>query len=437
MPGSDLRFELVTGPTCGNPASMTFHALTTRILIGLILGLVLGALSPHLQPGLAAQLVSTCEALGGIWLDALRMTIIPLVFSLLVVGVAQAAGTLKGGGLPGRTLLVFAVMLLVSTTIAAIATPALLDLWPAPLAAAEALRASAVGLGSQVPASPPMMEMLKSFIPANPVKAAAEGAMASIVFFGLVFGLAATRLETGRREVLFSLFDAVQATMMVIVDWVLKIAPLGVFLLAFVVGARTGFGAVGILGQYVIIVSIMCLLAGVLGLVMAVFGGRIPGGKLLTALIPVEAMAISTQSSLASLPVMLEATERLGISQSVRGLVLPMAVALFRITSPAGNLAVAIYVAHIYGVHLGPAQLAVGVVVACIVSLAAVGVASSITFFATMVPICGAMGVPMELLPLLLAVETLPDFSRTIGNVTGDVGITAWAARWGKGQARG
>jgi Na+/H+-dicarboxylate symporter len=255
------------------------------------------------------------------------------------------------------------------------------------------------------------------------------------VFFGLVFGLAATRLDPGRRDVLFGLFDAVQATMMVIVGWVLKIAPLGVFLLAFVVGAKTGFGAVGILGQYVVIVSIMCLLAGVLGLIMAIFGGKIAPGKLFTALIPVEAMAISTQSSLASLPVMLEATEKLGVPQGVRGLVLPMAVALFRITSPPGNLAVAIYVAHIDGVHLGPAQLAVGVVVACIVSLAAVGVASSVTFFTTLVPICGAMGVPMELLPLLLAVETFPDFSRTLGNVTSDVGITAWAARWGQGKA--
>lgn len=411
---------------------MSFNSPTIRILAGLILGLVLGGLSPHLPTSVADQLVTISQALGGIWLDALRMTIIPLVFSLLIVGVAQAAGAVKGGGLPGRSLLTFAVMLLASTTIAAIATPALLDIWPAPKAAAEALRASAHGLGSQVPASPPMTEMLKSFIPANPVKAAAEGAMASIVFFALVFGLAATRLEAGRRDVLFGLFDAIQATMMVIVGWVLRIAPLGVFLLAFVVGAKTGFGAVGILGQYVITVSIMCLLAGGLGLIMAIFGGRVPIAKLFSALIPVEAMAISTQSSLASLPVMLTATERLGIPQSVRGLVLPMAVALFRITSPPGNLAVAIYVAHIYGVHLGPAQLAVGVVVACIVSLAAVGVASSVTFFTTLVPICGAMGVPMELLPLLLAVETFPDFSRTIGNVTADVGVTAWAARWGK-----
>ena len=116
----------------------------------------------------------------------------------------------------------------------------------------------------------------------------------------------------------------------------------------------------------------------------------------------------------------------------MRDLVMPMAVALFRITSPAGNLAVAIYIAHIYGVALDPGRLAVGVLVASLVSLAAVGAASSITFFTTLVPICMAMGLPMDLLPLFLAVETLPDFSRTIGNVTADVGITVWAGRWVK-----
>jgi proton glutamate symport protein len=408
------------------------NSLTVRILTGLVAGLVLGAVLPMLHLAWQDGLVSSAEALGGVWLDALRMTIIPLVFSLLVVGVAQAAGTVKGGGLPAWALLAFGVMLLVSTTIAAIATPALLEVWTVPQAAAQALRASAAGGAATIPPSPPIAEWLKSFVPANPIKAAADGAMAGIVFFALVFGLAVTRLNEMRRAVIFNFFDAVQAAMMVIVDWVLFIAPLGVFLLAIVVGAKTGFGAVGVLGQYVVVVSIMCLMGGVLGILMAVFGGRIAPGKLFAALVPVEAMAISTQSSLASLPVMLEATEAVGVPQRVRGLVLPMAVALFRITSPAGNLAVAIYVAHIYGVHLGPAQLAVGVVVASLVSLAAVGVASSITFFTTLVPIFMSMGIPMDLLPLLLAVETLPDFSRTIGNVTGDVGITAWAAKWGR-----
>jgi proton glutamate symport protein len=222
----------------------------------------------------------------------------------------------------------------------------------------------------------------------------------------------------------------VQAAMMTIVHWVLEVGPLGVFLLALAVGAKVGASAVGLLGQYVIVVSIMCLAAGVMGLVAGIVGGRVSPARMFAALIPVEAMGISTQSSLASLPVMLDATETLGVPAPVRDMVMPMAVALFRITSPAGNVAVAIYVAHIYGVALDPLRLIAGVVVAALVSLAAVGVASSVTFFVTLVPIFTAMNVPLDLLPLLLPVETLPDFSRTIGNVTGDVGITAWAAKW-------
>jgi Na+/H+-dicarboxylate symporter len=164
--------------------------------------------------------------------------------------------------------------------------------------------------------------------------------------------------------------------------------------------------------------------------VVGLVGGRAPPAKLAGALVPVTAMAISTQSSLACLPLMLEAAEKVGISERIRGLVLPMAVALFRITSPAGNIAVGIYIAHLYGVHLDAAHLAAGAIVAALISVAAVGVASAITFFVTLVPICTALGVPLDLLALLVAVETFPDFSRTIGNVWGDVGVTAWAQRW-------
>jgi Na+/H+-dicarboxylate symporter len=412
---------------------MKFNTLTTRILAGLVLGLGLGAALATAHPAWRAEAVTLADGLGNVWLDALRMTIIPLVFSLLVIGVAQAAGTAQAGGLAARALVAFGGLLLLTSAISAIATPALLAIWPPPAAAVAALRASAHGGAVGVPPSPPFADWLRSFVPANPVKAAADGAMASIVVFALVFGLAAAQQSEPRRAALFGFFDAAQASMMTIVGWVLAAAPAGVFLLALTVGAKLGASAaVGLLGQYVVVVSIMCLIAGALGLPMALIGGRIAPGRLFEALIPVEAMAISTQSSLASLPVMLEATERIGVPAKVRDLVLPMAVALFRITSPAGNIAVALYVAHVYGVAVDPLRLAAGVVVAALVSLAAVGVASSVTFFTTLAPIFMSMNIPMELLPILLPMETLPDFSRTVGNVTGDVGLTAWAARWAR-----
>ncbi len=411
---------------------MKLNSLTTWILAGLALGLGLGAVIAATQPPWRATAIALADGLGNVWLDALRMTIIPLVFSLLVIAVGQAADTVRAGGLAARTIAAFGVLLLISAGLAALATPALLSVWPPPAAAVTALRAAAQGGAAHVPPAPPFTDWLSSFVPANAFKAAADGAMASIVVFALVFGLAAARQTEPRRAALIGFFDAVQAAMMTIVDWVLRIAPGGVFLLSLAVGAKIGASAVGLLGQYVVVVSIMCLISAVMGVIMAVAGGRVSPGRLIAALIPVEAMAISTQSSLASLPVMLEATQKIGAPETTRDLVLPMAVALFRLSSPAGNIAVALYVAHIYGIPVDPGRLAAGAVVASLVSLAAVGVASSVTFFTTLVPIFAALNLPLDLLPLLLPLETLPDFSRTIGNVTADVGVTAWAGRWGR-----
>jgi Na+/H+-dicarboxylate symporter len=112
-----------------------------------------------------------------------------------------------------------------------------------------------------------------------------------------------------------------------------------------------------------------------------------------------------------------------------------MAVSVFRITSPAANLAVVIYCAALFGIEPSLAQYLAGAALAVAMSIAAVGLPGQITFFASIVPICAAMGVPVGALPLLLAVETIPDIFRTIGNVTADVGVTAGLARTRAAQA--
>jgi Na+/H+-dicarboxylate symporter len=108
---------------------------------------------------------------------------------------------------------------------------------------------------------------------------------------------------------------------------------------------------------------------------------------------------------------------------------LPLAVSLFRMTSPIVNISIVIFVAHVYGVHLDAARLAVGVVLAVVTSFGVVGLPSQLSLFNTTVPISLGMGVPLDLLPLLLAVEVIPDIFRTLGNVTSDVAVTAIVAR--------
>jgi Na+/H+-dicarboxylate symporter len=119
----------------------------------------------------------------------------------------------------------------------------------------------------------------------------------------------------------------------------------------------------------------------------------------------------------------------MGVSEPVRGLVLPLAVSVFRYASVAANVAVVVYLAQLYGIRLGPPELLLGAAVASVANLAGVGLPAQVSFFAIIAPVCSALGVPLELLPLLLAVETIPDIFRTVGNVSADLIATAFAAR--------
>ena len=398
---------------------------STHILIGLVAGIALGA---GLGSG-AGALIGVAEVAGELWLDALRMTVTPLVFSLLVTSIASAASMAATRGLAGKALAIFAALLLGSGLFSAMLTPALLTLWPLPANAADALRV-AIGQSQPPPAVPPLSEWFSSLIPENIFKAAADGAMLQIVLFALAFGFAITRTAEEVRLPLVRFFQGVADTMMILVGWVLWIAPAGVFALALVVGAKTGLAATGALLHYVLIVCTVCV-----AIILSVYPlTRIVGGvpllRYARAAAPAQVVAASTQSSLASLPAMLQgAQEALGIPNRVAGLVLPMAVSLFRITSPGANMAIAIYIAHLSGVHLGPLQLVAGAVVALSTSLGVAGIASQVSFFAGAAPVCAAMGVPVEALALFIAVETIPDIFRTIGNVSADVGVTAIIAK--------
>jgi Na+/H+-dicarboxylate symporter len=219
--------------------------------------------------------------------------------------------------------------------------------------------------------------------------------------------------------------------MIVIVNWLLWLGPIGVFALAYVVGVRAGGGAFGALLHYIAIVSSVGIVIWALAYPLALFGARIGLGRFAKAVAPAQAVAFSTQSSLATLPAMLRSTERLDVPVSASGVTLPLAVALFRATGPGMNLAVILYIAHWYGMSLSPAQIAIGVVVAAITTFSAISLPGQVSFVTNTAPIGLAMGVPLEPLALLIAIETIPDLFRTVGNVTMDVAVSATVARRG------
>lgn len=400
------------------------------ILVALIGGLIAGLLLAWAAPEHVEGITAWADPIGALWLRALQMTIIPLVVSLLITGIVTSVAAARAGRLAGWSVGIFMAVLWLGTIMAAFVTPLLLELFPAPLEAARSLTAS-LGSAADIGEIPPFSEFIKAMIPTNPVAAAANDAILPLIIFSAIFGLAITRLEADAQGRLSALFAALGDAMLVIIGWVLAIAPVGVAALAFVVAARTGVGAIGVFLHYIAIVSAIGCIIWFSAYPFAIFAGKLRLGAFTRAVVAPQVVAISTQSSLASLPAMLRACATLGVRETSADVTLPLAVALFRATSPSMNLAVVIYVATLSGVPLTPATLAIGVAVAATTTLGSVSLPGTISFISSCAPIAIAMGVPLEPLALLVAVETLPDIIRTVGNVTMDTATAAVADRLG------
>ena len=396
---------------------------------GLAAGLALGIM---LEGTSAAPLaLKAADVVGNLWLQALQMTIVPLVASLLVIGIVQTVAAAKAGRMAVLSLSLFASVLTAGTVFAAFAMPALLDAVPIPEAAAEALRTGLAATDtSQVP---DVAQFLKSLVAPNILKAAAENAMLAVIIFFSLLALAIVRLPQLHRQHMTTLFEGITGAMLVIIGWVLWLAPLGVFALSLLVAGQSGAAVLGALAHYILTVSAIGGVVLLAAYGVAIFLARQPLGRFIRAVAPAQAMAISTQSSLASLPVMLVSCRALGLRDTTGEFVLPLAVALFRATGPAMNLAVAIYVARLAGIELSPLLLAAGVGVALITTIGSVSLPGAISLVTATGPIALAMGVPIGPLALLVAVEVLPDLMRTVGNVTMDVAVAATVDRKSEG----
>lgn len=400
----------------------------TRILLALIVGLIIGIAAAASGGTWVDQAVAIAQPVGDTWLNALRMTIVPLVVSLLITGIAATAETARSGRIAARSLILFMTFLVCAAAISAVLTPAYLALFPLPQQSAASLKAALSG-AQTVGEVPGIAAFMKSVVPTNPIAAAANDAIMPLIVFTMAFAFAITRLPGDQRKTLTDVFQAIADAMLVIVGWVLALAPIGVGALAFVVGARAGTGAVGALLHYILIVSAVGATISLIAYPVAMIGGRRGLIAFARGVAPAQAVAVSTQSSLASLPAMLRGAGALGVPVETSGVVLPLAVAVFRVTAPPMNLAVALYIAHWYGLQLSPFQYAAAVATASVTTFSGVGLPGQITFYAGVAPICLAIGVPVEALGLLIAVETIPDIFRTIGNVMMDVAVTTVVSR--------
>lgn len=403
---------------------------SVAVLVALALALVMGAaIAASGSPALlhAADLVAPA---GTLWVNAIRMTVIPLVVSLLITGIASTRSLSSIGRMGGRTIAIFVAQLSVTALIFIPAAVAVFALLPSsgvrpPLpegaaAAAGQIAAAETGNG--------FASWLTSLVPQNPIAAAATGAMLPLVVFTILLALAITRTPDTSRERLVGFFEALCDAMLQLVRWVVALAPVGVFALILPLAARGAAALAGGVGLYIAIYSIGCIVVVLLLYPAAAIGGGVPIRQFARAALPGQLIAFSTSSSIAALPGLVEGADRdLKMDSSVSGFVLPLAVSVFKPAAPVTWTVGSLFVAHFYGIPLHLPQLAIIGLASVFMVFISPGIPRG--GFLVLAPLFLAIGLPVEGIGILIAVDAIPDIFATLLNATGDLLATVLVAR--------
>lgn len=401
----------------------------TRVLVALAAAIAIGAVIAATGNGQALRAADSMAPIGVLWVNAIRMTVIPLIVALIITGIASAADVKAIGRLGARTLLVFILLLMGMAVVIMPLAPSVFTLLPnaarpaLPPGAAEAAHELASGGQAQTFAS-----WVSSLLPANPIAAAASGAMVPFILFVLFLAIAIARSSDATRTTLLAFFRAVGEAMMTLVRGVIWLAPIGVFALVLPLAAHAGGALVGAIGFYVVAysaASVVCL--ALLYPVVSLAGG-IPMARFAKAALPAQLIAFSSSSSVASLPALVEAAETdLRLPENVTGFVLPLAAAMFKIAGPVSWTIGALFVGWFYNVPLHVTQLATIAFASVFLSFAAPGIPRGA--FIMLTPLLVAVGLPAEGIGILIAVDAIPDTFSTVLNATGFLVATVLVAR--------
>ena len=410
---------------------------TSRVLIALVAGMALGIAIAGSPNAVLHQLPDYLEPLGTIWVNALRMTVIPLVLPAVILGVNALPDPRAVGRIGSRSLLVALAMLVAAAGFALVVGRFAMSFLTIDATAAAALRASAVAAsGIAVQGAQQIggvSEWVIALVPPNPVKAANDGAMLPLIVFTLLFGLAVTRLATELRAGLLRGLQAVFDASLTLVRWILIAAPLGVFALTVPLAQRLGLAAAGAVVYYVAVVAATCATFSALMYGVAWGIGKRDLRTFARACAPAQAVAFSSRSSLVALPAMLEgADEVLHLPIGVRAFFLPIASATFRTGSaimlPLGVL----FMARLYGIDVHSSQLMTIALVTVLTTFSVPGVPGGTII--VIVPVLLAANLPVAAVGILLGVDTIPDMFRTATHVTADMAAATVLARYEPGE---
>jgi Na+/H+-dicarboxylate symporter len=412
--------------------------LQTKIVIGLVAGIIVGIVArvPELgalQRGVRVA-VLMLEPLGIMFIRLLTMTIVPLIVASLFVGVASLGDVRRLGRIGGKACAWF----LGSTLIAAI------------IGLAAAL---AAGLGAGLDAAtrdslttqfeqhgtaaaqlsaPSLTQTLIAMIPSNPFAAASAGDLLPLIVAVCIFGAAATAIHTDGKRVVVGFFEGVNELSMVVIRWLMSLAPAAVFLLIAATVAKSGLDLLRSLALYCAVVVAATVVHVLVTLVPALrFGARLRVADFLRKTGDVLMLAFSTASSSVALPVSIEAArDRLGISTEVASFVLPTGVTLNKNGAAVYKAATAVFIANLYGVTLGPGTLATIVLVSTVAACSGAGVPGSSLVTTLIVLNAIGLGAHSEAaIALVVAVDRPLDMIRSMVNTLANLVGAAWISR--------
>lgn len=382
---------------------------------------------------LGISLIGFFGFVGGLFLNALKMIIVPLIFSSIVIGVAGLGSGGNIGALGGRTLVFYLVTTIAATLVGLvlinIVGPGYVDGQPAgDMLALDASADQLVGLAEgRGPGD--IAQVLYDMVPPNVVMAAANGQMLGLIFFAILFGYFMTRLDNRYAEPLFSFWDAVFHVMMKMTEWIMLFAPIGVFGLVAKVVAETGFQAVGPLATFA--ATVVAALAAHVLIVMPLFlrfVGKVSPYKVFPAIAPAMLTAFSTASSSATLPVTMDCVEdNIGVSNKVSSFVLPLGATVNMNGTALYECAAAMFLAQAYGLDLTFSTQFSIVFIALLTSVGVAGVPSA--SLVAIAVILGAVGLPMEAIGVLMVFDRVLDMLRTSVNIFGDACCATIVAR--------
>ncbi len=386
------------------------------VLVGLVAGLLLGIALIEQFPAAAELVRPVADVVGTLWTNAIRMTVLPLVAALTIVSVASGGGNAELRSAGVRAIAVMVVLLVAGGLLAIVTSKLAFAAFALDPEVAARVRDSA-GETAAAPAMPSLAQRLIDMVPVNPIKAAADGALLPLVVFSLALGFALKQVPEARRMPVLDACRGVADAMLVLVGWVVAIAPIGVFGLALALGIRLGASSIGALVRYVATLSGTLLLLTILLYPVVVLLGRVPFRSFLSAAAPAQALAAGSRSSLAALPLMIQAArEKLGLSETASGFVLPMAVSIFRVNVPPAWVVGAVFLGKLYDVPMTDAALLMLVVTSTLISFSVPGIPSASLFL--LAPVIVDLGLPAAGVGILLAVDVLPDIFKTLANVT-------------------